>query len=115
MNSIIQNYNKIKSSVEQSASDFISDVDKLITGATNTNTVINQAQSINKTNHQILFTRQQMFQSLVELNAYKQKIIYLLICVIILIFIAFALIMYMQRGSGFVFNRGNRGNRINRT
>lgn len=111
MNNLIQDYNKIKSAVEETASDFIHDVEKLIESGNNTTNTINQAEAINKTNQQILFTRQQMFQSLVDLNAYKQKIIYLLICVIVLIFIAFGLIMYMRRRT--YRNSGNMG-RVNR-
>jgi hypothetical protein len=111
MNNLIQDYNKIKSAVDQTASDFINDVEKLINSVDNTTNTINQVEAINQTNQQILFTRQQMFQSLVDLNAYKQKIIYLLICVIILIFIAFGIVMYMRRGT--YRNSGNMG-RMNR-
>ena len=117
MNNFIQEYNQIKSAVGQDASQFLAEIQKLIDSGNSTNNNINNAVNINQTNQQILFTRQQMFQSLVQLNAYKQKIIYLLICVIVLIFIAFGIIMYMRRGSGR--NVGNivrtNVNRVNRT
>jgi predicted PurR-regulated permease PerM len=47
----------------------------------------------------ILMTRQQMLDSLISLNNYKQKIIYMLICSIVIIFIIFALLVYLKNGS----------------
>ncbi len=114
MNNLIQDFNEIKSSVEQTASDFVSDIERLLESGNQTTDNILKTKTINQTNQQILFTRQQMFQSLVELNSYKQKIIYLLICVIILIFIAFGLVMYMRRGSAGSSVNAGRFNRLNR-
>jgi lipopolysaccharide export LptBFGC system permease protein LptF len=114
MNNLIQDFNEIKSSVEQTASDFVSDIERLLESGNQTTDNILKTKTINQTNQQILFTRQQMFQSLVELNSYKQKIIYLLICVIILIFIAFGLVMYMRRGSAGNSVNAGRFNRLNR-
>jgi hypothetical protein len=74
-------------------------------------TRVNEIRNI-KTNIQkkngVLNTRQQMLDSLLSLNNYKQKIIYMLICAIVIIFIIFSLIIYNKNGMKMMNKIGNR-------
>ena len=72
---------------------------------------INNIQTIEENiqkKNSVLNTRQQMLDSLLSLNNYKQKIIYMLICAIVIIFIIFSLIIYKKNGIKMMNKIGNK-------
>jgi hypothetical protein len=105
MDSTVSNYNQMYSSQQQDSNQFAQTIAALQGKTTTAEQKLKVLQDTNDNLQQIYLTRTQMLNSLIQMNEYKQKIIYVLIVAIILIFIIFSLLLLKRRSGG---NRGNR-------
>jgi hypothetical protein len=99
MSNNVQLLNQLQTAQNQPITTFMSKVQDMQQKNADTKKKILDLQQVGDQINDTYLTRQQMLNSLIQLNEYKQKIIYLLICAIVLIFIAFGIIVYTNKGS----------------